>query len=196
MTGLRVIALSAMSLATAACATPPAESSATVQYPPPSDAYFEPSSVEGRHQQYAPGYQRFPPVMTERAGYPTQEQPNFALQRSRWTSIPLGQVAAVSVSSSAFGPGVRAAGVRLFACRRGGLDGITGQVTRYRWPVVVCASDLLSADGRALARVPLNFYYWHHAWRVYDPQPSYRPAPWIGYEPSPRRSRGWFGDRY
>jgi len=196
MTSLRVLSLSAVSLLTAACASHTGGPVSAIPYVPPSDAYREPASVDGRHQQYAPGYQRFPPIMTERTGYPTQEQANFALQRSRWISTPINRVAVVSASPSAVASDARAAGVRLFACRRGGLDGVTGHVTRYRWPIVVCSSDLLSAEGRVLARVPLNFYYWQRAWHVYDPQPSYRPAPWIDYEPSPPRSRGWFGDRY
>lgn len=152
-------------------------------------AYLEPVAVDRGRQEYGPNYERFPPIMTKRTGYPTQEQAEAALRLSRWTSAPIRdfitKVGIKPISVSAELTDARADRVRLFACRPGGLDGITGRVRQYRGPVVVCASDLIASDGRVLARVPLNFYYWRQAWRVHDPVPSYRPVPWAAEEPSP-----------
>ncbi len=167
---------------------------------PVSDAYWTPQAVSRSRQEYAPDYGRFPPVMTQRTGYPTGSQANDALRRSQWGAVPVRTLVTKegikTISVPAEAPDGFAAGVRVFACRPGALNGITGRVQSYRGPVVVCASDLLSADGRVLARVPLNFYYWRKAWRVQDPRPSYKPTPWAVYEPSPPKSKGWFGDRY
>lgn len=152
-------------------------------------AYLKPAAVDRGRQEYGPDYERFPPIMTRRTGYPTQEQAEAALRLSRWSSAPVGELITKQgikpISVSAEVSDARADRVRLFACRPGGLDGITGRVRQYRGPVVVCASDLIAADGRVLARIPLNFYYWRQAWRVHDPVPSYRPVPSAAEEPSP-----------
>ena len=166
-------------------------------------AYLEPVAVDRGRQEYGPAYERFPPVMTRRSGYPTQEQADAALRLSRWATAPVRTLitkeGGKSISVPVNVPDELADGVRLFACRPGGLDGITGRVRHYRGPVVVCASDLLAADGRVLARVPLNFYYWQSAWRIQDPRPSYKPVPWAAEEPSPpSNSWSWlpWQDRY
>lgn len=170
---------------------------------PVTSAYLTPLAVDRGRQEYGPNYERFPPVMTRRTGYPTQEQADAALRLSRWGAVPvrtlISKEGVKTITIPVEVPDAIAASVRLFACRPGALDGITGRVRHYRGPVVVCASDLLGSDGRVLARVPLNFYHWHGAWRVQDPRPSYKPVPWAENEPSPPRNRwDWlpWQDRY
>lgn len=165
-----------------------------------TDSYWKPDRVSRSQQEYAPDLGRFPPVITQRTGYPTEAQANSALRRSHWNSVPVRTlvtkegIKTISVPAEALD--TIAAGVRVFACRPGALNGYTGRVQHYDGPVVACASDLLSGDGRVLARVPLNFYYWQKAWRVQDPRPSYTSVPWAYQEPSPPKSKGWFGNRY
>lgn len=160
-------------------------------------AYLRPAAVDRGRQEYGPNYERFPPIMTRRTGYPTQEQAEAALRLSRWGSVPVRTLitkeGVKTISVPVEIPDGVASKVRVFACRPGALDGITGRVKEYRGPVVVCASDLATEDGRVLARVPLNFYYWQNAWRVQDPRPSYSPVPWAAEEPSPPKNRwDWF----
>ncbi|WFU07188.1 hypothetical protein QA648_35385 (plasmid) [Rhizobium sp. CB3171] len=179
----------------------PEASKAVLDRPVPvTDSYWRPGSVSRSRQEYAPDWGRFPPVVTQRTGYPTEEQANNALRRSSWGSVPVRTLVTKegikTISVSAVAPNTIAAGVRLFACRPCALDGYTGRVQHYDGPVVICASDILGADGGVLARVPLNFYYWQKAWRIRDPRPSYEAASWAYQEPSPPKSRGWFSDRY
>ncbi|PZR88495.1 MAG: hypothetical protein DI537_23640 [Stutzerimonas stutzeri] len=169
---------------------------------PATSVYLAPEQVDRGGQEYGSGYERFPTVMTARTGYPTQNQANTALRLSRWATVPIRALVTKEViktiDAPAALPDTVADRVRLFACRPGALDGVTGRVRTYRGPVVVCASDLIGADGAVLARVPLNFYYWQGAWRVQDPRPGYKPVPWVENEPSPPRSSGWlpWQDRY
>ena len=184
----------------AGCSAPVAV--APVDERPVTSAYLRPASVDRGRQEYHRNYERFPPIMTRRTGYPTQEQAVVALRLSRWGTVPVRTLitkeGVKTISVPVDVPDGLAHRVSLFACRPGGLDGITGRVQQFNGPVVVCASDLLAADGRIMARVPLNFYYWQHAWRVQDPRPSYKPVPWAAEEPSPPKSRwDWlWGDRY
>lgn len=154
--------------------------------PSARDIYSRPESVDRGRLEYDANGKSFPVLMTQPDGYPTQAQANYAFQRSKWVSFQLGDNA----------QNLDAASVRIFSCRPGGLDGETGRVKIYGGPVVVCATDLLSADAQVLARVPLNFYFYKHVWRVNDPEPSYRPVPWTSKEESPSHSSGWFGNRY
>jgi hypothetical protein len=169
---------------------------------PVTSAYLAPEQVDRGGQEYGSGYERFPPVMTARTGYPTQNQANAALRLSRWGTVPIQTIVTKegvkTIDLPAALPDTVAHRVRLFACRPGALDGVTGRVRTYRGPVVVCASDLIGADGAVLARVPLNFYYWQGAWRVQDPRPGYKQVPLVENEPSPPRSSGWlpWQDRY
>lgn len=169
---------------------------------PATSAYLAPEQVDRGGQEYGSGYERFPPIMTARTGYPTQNQATAALRLSRWRTVSIRTLVTKegikTIDVPAALPDTVADRVRLFACRPGALDGVTGRVRTYRGPVVVCASDLIGADGAVLARVPLNFYYWQGAWRVQDPRPGYKPVPWVENEPSPPRSSGWlpWQDRY
>ncbi|MER8950508.1 hypothetical protein [Mesorhizobium sp. M0809] len=194
------IVASAALLAGCAGRVPDAAHSAPRGHVSATDAYWKPDRVSRSRQEYAPDWGRFPPLITQRTGYPTEAQANNALRRSHWSSVPvrtlITEEGIKTISVPAEAPDTIAAGVRVFACRPGALNGYTGRVQYYDGPVVACASDLLSADGRVLARVPLNFYYWQQAWRVQDPRPSYKSVPWAYQEPSPPKSKGWFGNRY
>lgn len=192
------IAVAAVTLA--GCASQPAHDAQISS--PATSAYLAPEQVDRGRQEYGSGYERFPPVMTARTGYPTRNQANTALRLSRWGTVPIRTLVTKegikTIAIPAALPDTVVHRVRLFACRPGALDGVTGRVRTYRGPVVVCASDLFGADGAVLARVPLNFYYWQNAWRVQDPRPGYKPVPWVENEPSPPRSSGWlpWQDRY
>lgn len=150
---------------------------------PRNDTLYSPGEVTSGRLQYAGDGQAFAPVMTRRHPYPTQAQANFAFERSRWAEVfQLTDGAGISI--------------RIFACRPGALNGATGRTVTSREVVAVCATDVTDGAGRVLSRVPLNFYYEGHAWRVHDPDPSYAPPRWSSRDPSPPRSAGWFGDRY
>lgn len=194
------IGIAALAVTLASC-TPQPVSDAQIS-PPATSAYLTPGQVDRGGQEYGFGYERFPPIMTARTGYPTENQANAALRRSRWGAVLLRTLITKegvrTIAVPADMPDALAYRVRLFACRPGALDGVTGRVRTYRGAVVVCASDLIGVDGAVLARVPLNFYYWQNAWRVQDPRPGYKPAPWSENEPSPPKSSGWlpWQDRY
>ena len=168
---------------------------------PATDRLLTPAAVDMAHLQYTPDYQTFAPVMTERTAYPTQTQANDAYQRSLWPTVRYATVANGEphvITARGADEAAYPTSIRLFACKPGGLDGITGRVSAYRAPVVVCATDFLDAAGASVSRQPLNFYYYRHAWRVQDPAPSYEPPPWSTRETSPPSAPWWkpFGDRY
>ena len=150
---------------------------------PQSDTLYAPGEVASGGLQYAGDGQPFAPVMTRRHPYPTEIQASFAFERSRWIgAFQLADAAGISI--------------RIFACRPGALNGATGRTIASREAVAVCATDVLDGAGQVLSRVPLNFYSEGQAWRVHDPEPSYALPRWSSRDPSPRRSAGWFGDRY
>lgn len=190
-----------LALALAGCASPPREV-ASPQPPilPERDAYQKPDRTDDGKLQYTADYDTFAPFMTKRTGYPTQRQAQTAFLRSKWYGMPFKTVATAHgvkiLNNVAYEPGFPAKQIRVFACSPGALDGVTGRVVKSANPLVHCATDLLDGNGRKLARVPLNFYYTDHQWRVHDPNPRYARPIWVDYEPSPKRSRGWFGDRY
>lgn len=194
------IGIAAVAVTLAGCASQPINDAPVSSAA--TSAYLTPERVGGSGQEYGSGYERFPPVMTGRTGYPTQNQANAALRLSRWGTVSIRTLVTKegvrTIAVHADLPDALAHRVRLFACRPGALDGVTGRVRTYPGPVVVCASDLIAADGEVLARVPLNFCYWQNAWRVQDPRPGYKPVPWVENEPSPRKSSGWlpWQDRY
>lgn len=150
--------------------------------PPASDRLYAPNEVTNGKLQYARDGQPFAPVMTRRHPYPSQAQANFALERSRWNEV--------------FQRGHPDVSIRIFACRPGALNGATGRTIASGEAAAVCATDILDGAGQTMGRVPLNFYYADHAWRVHDPDPSYAPPAWSNREPSPPRRTSWFGDRY
>ena len=194
------IGIAASAVTLASCTSQPSYDAQVAS--PATSAYLTPEQVDRGRQEYGSGYERFPPIMTARTGYPAQNQANAALLLSRWGTVPIRTLitkeGVKTIAAPAEPADALARRVRLFACRPGALDGETGRVRTYRGPVVVCASDLIGADGAILARVPLNFYYWQGAWRVQNPRPGYKPVPWVENEPSPRKSSGWlpWQDRY
>jgi hypothetical protein len=163
---------------------------------PAREAPYTPDQVRSGRLEYAPDRSTFAPVLTERFAYPTQPQAQNAFLRSQWTVVRFSEVTKGPVQPITFtGPSYPAAGVRLFACRPGALDGQTGRMVRYRGPVVLCATEFLDEDGQRLWRAPINFYFHQNAWRMHDPDPPRAPAPWVHPEPSPARSWNPFGDR-
>ena len=150
---------------------------------PQRDVLYAPSEVTSGRLQYAGDGQPFAPVMTRRHPYPTEIQAVFAFERSRWAEV----------FQRTDGAGIS---IRIFACRPGALNGATGRTIASREAEAVCATDVLDGSGQVLSRVPLNFYYEGHVWRVHNPEPSYAPPRWSNGYPSPHRSAGWFGDHY
>ncbi|MCA3592943.1 MAG: hypothetical protein IOC94_15735 [Methylocystis sp.] len=163
---------------------------------PAREALYTPDQVRAGRLEYAPDRSTFAPVLTERAAYPTQPQAQNAFLRSQWTAVRFSGVVKGPVQSITLtGPSYPAAGVRLFACHPGALDGQTGRMVRYRGPVVLCATEFLDEAVQRLWRAPINFYFHQNAWRMHDPDPPRAPAPWLNPEPSPVRSWNPFGDR-
>ncbi|RTL89922.1 MAG: hypothetical protein EKK29_02195 [Hyphomicrobiales bacterium] len=81
--------------------------------------------------------------------------------------------------------------VRLFACRSGALDDITGRIVSARGRVVHCATDFLDAQDRKLFRETVNFFYERGAWRMAQTAPPQAQAPWIAPESSPKDYFSW-----
>ena len=185
----------------AGCAQTPPIIATLPPSPPRTDRLVTPDSADMAHLHYTSHYETFPPVMTERRAYPTQDEASTAFERSRWSRVQFPTTkggAPYVITASTADDTDYSTSIRLFACKPGALDGITGRVISYRGPVVVCASDLLDAAGGVLAREPLNFYYYRRAWHVQDPEPSYTPARWRNHESSPPNSPWWnpWSDRY
>jgi hypothetical protein len=147
---------------------------------PARDALFTPEQVKSGRLEYAPDRSAFAPVLTQQFTYPTQPQAQNAFLRSQWPAIgfattakgPIEPVNADEVISPA-------AGVRIFACKPGALDGLTGRTVRFNGPVVVCATDFIGDRGEILWRAPINFFYRDQAWHMHDPQPSTTYVRWL-----------------
>ncbi len=165
-------------LAVAGCASPPP--SVVAIAPPATDALYSPRRVEPGRLEYAPDRTTFAPVLTERFSYPTQPEAENAYRRL------------LAGALSEHGP----ASIRLFGCKPGGLD--APRVSRYRSPVVHCATDFLDASGRSLGRRPVNYVYDGRAWTMQTVDPPRSLAPWIGREKSPKDPWSWVPgrDRY
>lgn len=150
--------------------------------PPATDALFGPARLEPGRLAYAPDRTTFAPVLTAHVPYPTQAQANDAYVRF------LSQAP----------PELQATSVRLFACKPGLLDGLTGRIIPVPGERVHCATDFLGPDARPLGRLTVNFTYADRAW-TFEPVNAPRSrAPWIGREPSPRDPWSWWPgrDRY
>lgn len=169
-------------IALAACATPEPIALVGPTPPPARDRLHTPASVTDGKLQYTPEWKEFAPIMTHRRPYPTQEQAQFAFERSQWTTVrdTIIRKSGPSGMTQVYEPTTDAAAVRIFACKPGALHGGIGRTIPVRQNVVVCATDLLDNAGEAVARVPLNFYYQGGAWRVNDPEPGYVPPRWAG----------------
>ena len=174
----------------AGCETSPAQY-ALVTAPPARDRLLAPREVVPGRLEYAEEPDAFAPLLTQRLAYPTQAQANDAFQRylasaGRAVADPL--VVAAADPSPAVRGAVR---VRLFACRPGVLNDVTGRVEPAHGPVVHCATDFLDAQDRRLFRETVNFSYERGAWRMAETAPPMIAAPWINPEPSPQDHFSW-----
>jgi hypothetical protein len=166
-----------------ACAGP-SDYPAVLEVPmtaPARDALYRPEQVRSGRLEYAPDRSTFAPVLTREFTYPTQTQAQNAFLRSPWSttsfasSLQGGPIEPVNAGAATS----RAAGVRVFACKPGALDGLTGRTVKVNGPVVICATDFVNEQGETLWRAPINFYYREHAWSMHDPQPSTAYARWF-----------------
>ena len=158
------------------CSAPTKPVVAVEEAPQSFEALYQPREVIPCALEYAPDRSTFPPVLTERFPYPTQPQANAA-----WLRL----VAEASPDLA------YPAAIRLFGCRPGALDEETARVTRYRGPVVHCATDLLDADGRRLRREIANFYYDHAKWNMQLVHPPLSIVSWRNLERSPADTWRW-----
>lgn len=145
-----------------------------------SEPLYSPEHVEPGRLEYAPDRSTFAPVLTERFTYPTQPEANAAYRRLVASASPQRHYPA---------------SVWLFGCKPGGLDEETARVTRYRAPVVHCATDYLDAAGRRLRRETANFYYYGAVWNMRPVQPPLTTAPWLHREAPPKDLWWWVPGR-
>jgi hypothetical protein len=101
--------------------------------PPRPEPLYNPDQVKPGRLEYAPDRSTFAPVLTERFAYPTQPEANAAYRRLLATA-PVDRT--------------HPASIWLFGCKPGAIDEQTARVTRYRGPVVHCATDFLDSSGR------------------------------------------------
>ena len=145
-----------------------------------SDTLHTPSRVVPGRLEYAPDGSTFAPLLTERFPYPTQSDANAAYLRLVGPATQSG-----TASSS----------IRLFGCKPGALDGRTARITRYRGPVVHCATDRIDSDGRKLGRDTVNFYYHRAVWVMQPVDPPRAAVSWRDREGSPRDLWWWLPGR-
>lgn len=153
---------------------------------PTSDALYRADPVRPGRLAYAPDRATFAPMLTEAYTYPTQPQAEQAWQRASLNRM--------EVMARNDGP----PGIRLFGCKPGALDSLTGRITRYRGPVVHCAADVAMASGLPPRRETVNFYYHGGAWSLLMTDAPRAPVAWLNREKSvrdPWRFLPW-RDRY
>jgi hypothetical protein len=159
--------------------------------PPARDRLLTPREVIPGRLAYADEPDAFAPVLASGVAYPTQAQANYAFQRSRTSSeLSDGDPLALSVGDPK-GADRAPVRVRLFACRSGGLDDITGRIVPARGRTVHCATDFLDAQDRRLFRETVNFLYERGVWRMAQTAPPKAQAPWVAPEPSPKDYFSW-----
>jgi hypothetical protein len=173
----------------AGCEAPRAQY-ASMAEAPARDRLLTPREVVPGRLTYADAPDAFAPVLASRVAYPTQAQANYAFQRSGASREPSdGDPLALIVDDpKGSGEPVR---VRLFACRSGALDDITGRIVSARRRVVHCATDFIDAQDRRLFRETVNFFYERGAWRMARTAPPQTQAPWIAPESSPKDYFSW-----
>lgn len=123
---------------------------AFVTSPSARDRLLVPREVVPGRLEYAEEPDAFAPLLTQRVAYPTQAQANDAFQRYL---LPAERAAGGTpvVGAADSSPADRSAvRVRLFACRPGVLNDVTGRVEPARGPFVHCATDFLDARDRRL----------------------------------------------
>lgn len=174
----------------AGCEAPRAQYS-SMAWAPAGDRLLTPREVVPGRLAYADAPDAFAPVLANHVAYPTQAQANYAFQRS-WSARERSDGDHMTLSvGDRNDPGHGPVRIRLFACRSGALDDITGRIVTPRGRVVHCATDFLDAQGGPLFRETTNFFYEHGAWRVAETAPPKAQAPWIAPEPSPKDYFSW-----
>jgi hypothetical protein len=174
----RLLALLPLFAALAGCA---ARDEALVLPPPAGpDALYAPERVIPGRLEYAPDRSTFAPILTERFVYPTQPEANTAYLRLIAAAPP--------------GP-TYPSSIWLFGCKPGALDAQTARVTRYRGPVVHCATDFLGRDGRRVRRETANFYYHNRLWSMQPVYPPKSSVAWRNRERSPKDFWWWIPGR-
>lgn len=171
------------------CASAPAQYGLP-RLPPANDALLAPREVIPGRLEYAEQPDTFAPMLAQRLAYPTQAQANNAYQRFRTSAGRAARdpgIGAVSGSASDRG----AVRIRLFACRSGVLNDMTGRIEPARGQEVHCATDFLDAQERRLFRETVNFSYERGAWRMAESAPPLTPAPWINPESSAKDFFAW-----
>ncbi len=169
--------------------SPPA---ALVAPPPARDRLYTPAESTPGRLQYAQEPDAFAPVLTDRGAYPTQEQANSAFARENMASSYPTKGPYVIRASDPLPTDRRATSLRLFACRPGVLNSVTGRIVGPYGQAVHCATDFLDGQGRRLSRETVNFYYSAGAWRMLETNAPTMPAAWINPERSPSDPFSWF----
>ena len=162
----------------AGCATPAAPVVDLGPFAP--EPLYSPAQVRPGRLEYAPDRSTFEPLLTERFPYPTQPEANAAYLR---------------LIAAAPADRLYPSSIWLFGCKPGALDEQTARVTRYRGPVVHCATDFLDASGRRLRRETANFYYYGAVWNMQSIHPPVTAAPWRNREHSPKDFWWWVPGR-
>ena len=172
------------------CETPPP--AALVAPPPARDRLYTPAEITPGRLQYAREPDAFAPVLTDRVAYPTQEQANSAFARDNMASSYPTKGPYVIRASDPLPTERRATSLRLFACKPGALNSVTGRIVEGQSQAVHCATDFLDGQGRRLSRETVNFYYSEGAWRMLETNAPTMPAAWINPERSPSDPFSWF----
>lgn len=155
-----------------ACA-PPQQVRSIENEPPTTGALYRADPVLPGRLAYAPDRETFAPVLTEPFTYPTQAQAEHAWHRANVNRVDVAE------------QDRRLPAIRLFGCKPGALDSLTGRVTRYRGPVVHCAVDF-GLPEHPLRREMVNFYHHGGAWRLLATDPPLAPVAWLIREKSQR----------
>jgi hypothetical protein len=165
-------------IALAGCAAPAAP--VANNGPPFPEPLYSPEQVKPGRLEYAPDRSTFAPVLTERFPYPTQPEVNAAYRR----------LLAIAPADRAY-----PASIWLFGCKPGALDEQTARLTRYRAPVVHCATDFLNGSGQRSRRETANFYYHGAVWNMQPVSPPRTAVPWRNRERSPKDFWWWVPGR-
>lgn len=174
----------------AGCESLPAQQSLAV-FTPARDALLEPREVTPGRLEYAEQPDTFAPLLTQRRAYPTQLQANDAHRRFLTSAVRVGADPLVVGNSTPASLDRAAVRIRLFACRPGALNDVTGRIEPPRGHEVHCATDFLDAQDRRLYRETVNFSYERGAWRMAETAPPLTPASWINPEASPKDFFSW-----
>ena len=169
--------------------------------PPKHDALYTPDKVTPDRLEYSPERDKFAPILTERAAYPTQIEANNAFARATYNPgiyvIKTSEIVPANYYAQGAEPS-QPTNVHLFACQPGALDEQTTRILLYRGHVVHCATDFLDADQQRMYRATVNFFYANRAWSMQITHPPITQARWLSVDRSPTDAWWWvpFRDRY